>query len=176
MRIEARYSGEEGAYISVIPDRRGVETLRVFTSQLKKYGLEEFVSANNDFHVTVMYSENQAPDPDKLPYLKPEARIQAYLMALNVWPGHDEDGHIVGRLHSPALVALNKFWSDLGCVSENFDEYKPHVTLASGFLKNGGTLPPTASLYIKKCNQYLKETPLKLTLFGHRIENISNDS
>lgn len=173
IRETAKYSGDNGAYVSVIPDQQSYEKINnYFLSGLRKLGLDEFVLHRNDLHITVIYSKKCAPTPKDLPYLQPEARIKALLVNLQIWPGHDDSGFVVAGIKSPALVALNKFWIDRGCKSD-FEEYKPHMTLASGFLENEDTLPAKVPPFLKRCNDQLKQTPLKITLFGHRVEDIN---
>lgn len=168
----ARHTGEQGAYASVIPVEESANKIdSLLLSALRKLGMGEYVSSMNDLHVTVMHSKT-SPDPSSLPYLQPQANIQALLGRLDVWPGHDNDGYIVGRLYSPALSALNKFWKDLGCVSD-FPTYEPHITLASNFFKDGGKLSTRVELFLKDCNRHLRSMPLRITLTGHRVEDVS---
>lgn len=112
-----------GVYVSTSPTSDSVLRLN------KLAALVKFLSPEEDFHCTVLYSRNEncvkeVPTPQATTYA-------ATVSAAVQWKGHDDKQYLVLKLDSPQLVELNSSWTRLK-YTQDFEPYAPHITLKTG--------------------------------------------
>lgn len=161
----------DGLYVSVVPSRETVKTLRWMNKLLEKAGLTSR-SPVADWHITVVYSK---VPPVDLPSLYDKAKLDAatiYLAdtrAVEYWDGHKDQGVIVLTFDSPQLSRHNKILQDLGYTA-TFPEYTAHMTLASDI--HPEITKEKALELVAELNKKLKPTT-DLTFTGIRVEDIN---
>lgn len=137
--IQPPYSGAHGFYCCIYPHHQiGLPTLRSIVKTVAGVELEDPSKVDKEsisFHCTVMYSKS-ALTGCSVAEAQRIARqmtgpVQARVERFNYWDGHDNEGYLVAELYAPDLARWHNVWKDLGAIP-TFDEYLPHVTLATG--------------------------------------------
>ena len=158
------YTGEHGLYVSRVPDLLSVDKLVNLVHMFKLCTMED--KDINELHCTIMYSPNPVKTEakeDMSPVLLP---CSAWVLRLEFWPGHDDEGYLVACLESDVLQTLHRLWRLRGGVP-TFPDYKPHVTLKTPFEEYRGL---TGRL--KDVNRHLEQEPLLIRLEKEKVESI----
>lgn len=117
-----------GSYVCVLPDDLTKARLIAIASMLN---ISLSYDQVEDLHSTIVYARGCFPkDPTTS-----SSVFGAMINQLQYWDGHDNEGYLVIILDSPQLVARNRYWAAQG-LEHSFEDYTPHVTLATGIDKN----------------------------------------
>lgn len=113
-----------GTYVCVLPNAMSkIRLLQI--GRLLGFDLRGDL---DELHSTLMYSRGHFPFDDRV-----DTRLEhpATIVDIEHWDGHDNDGYLVLKLKSQSLQERHRYWLDNGLV-HSFEDYTPHVTLASG--------------------------------------------
>ena len=152
--VLSSYTGLQGTYCSVVPDRATIAYLSTCCEVAQSMGFQ--ATLPTDFHSTVVYSKATLSLLD-LHHLwgrgfHESTKFQATEAKFTHWTGANSEGYVVLKLTSPMLTSFNKHLVDVYNLSGNFPDYQPHVTIASNAYE-----PP---LYAEDLIQCLKELPM----------------
>lgn len=162
MKKTNRYSGKSGIYVSVVPVygmRRLLDAITPLLPEAVTLDLDEA-------HCTIIYSRFHQPHSLIAEDFanRGDRQFNANVVELKQWPGHDNAGYLVAALYSDDLQARHRHWLSAGAV-HSFDDYLPHVTLATGLdLLDRQTL--------KTVNKAIHNANLRLVFAGEHIEDI----
>lgn len=131
MKLEAKYrlqaktltpltKESSGAYVSVMPDAQGLQTLANIAVALG------VVSDPDEMHCTLSYAKGCTTKA----VANPNLRFGAKIKGIEYWDGHDNDGYLVVMLYSSDLKNRNRYWTARG-LKHSFQDYTPHTTLVS---------------------------------------------
>lgn len=156
------YSGTQGLYSAVRPDDAGRDWLtRLCEDRLGFTDVEP-----DKFHCTVMYSPDEAPDPDEV-QVDPSKIYQCVARKVIHWKGHDGKTCVVLSLISVDLHAEHRRFKGLGCRA-SYPDYRPHITLQTGI-----EVDDELQSRINEVNAELREDPrMVLTLSGQIVGDI----
>lgn len=84
------------------------------------------------------------------------------------WAGHDNEGYLVLKLNSSALQAIHKKWKLAG-VKHSFEDYNPHITLATGLPDPNTT---DMKISVKLLRMHLRKTPLNIVLEPESVNSL----
>jgi hypothetical protein len=168
------YTGEHGLYVSRVPDVFSVDKIvnLVHTSGLCTMDDKDI----SQLHCTIMYSPNPVrPDNgvegmDRNDMHPVNLVCSAWVVRVEFWPGHDEEGYLVACLESKALHSIHRLWKLRGGVP-TFPEYKPHITLKTPFEEYRGLTHK-----LKLVNSFLATEPLLIRLEKETVEDIKSKS
>jgi hypothetical protein len=168
--VEASLSGDEGCYISVLPDRGAVWWLTKLRDMLPR-DLHRHAHVDADFHSTVLYTKDNIDHHavHNVGGLDPSIVYKAEPREVVYWNGHKNQGVIVLTLKCAELERLHYFLRNQFGVSATFDEYVPHITLCSDF---GEIDKKELSKILKDMNRYIQDAK-PLNLCGIRAEDVS---
>ena len=91
-------------------------------------GLKERVDPKT-YHITVIYSRTPVPSAEQLLHMNTALPVEAQPVAYEVFPTKNDGQCLVLRLICPYATRINSQLTLQGATSD-YDEYKPHVTIA----------------------------------------------
>lgn len=151
-----------GTYVCVLPN--AMSKIRLL--QIGRLLGEDLRDQLDELHTTLMYSRGHFPINDRP---NPRLEHQATIVDIEHWDGHDNDGYLVLKLKSQSLQERHRYWSDNGLV-HSFEDYTPHVTLASGI----GALTPELKARMDVVRPKVVGTDLVLT--NEQVEGLKSKS
>ena len=153
------YTATNGVYVSMTPVSGARKVFNVVKESLAKVGIQP--KPIDYYHVTIVWSE-KSPSKDIVKLLVQDSRTcKARVKGVVSWEGHDKDGYVVLELDSDDLKRRHAEWLKAGA-SHSFQDYRAHVTLASGL--NLETAKPA----VDELNAYFKKHPT-LLVFGEEL-------
>lgn len=164
------YTGEHGFYASVSPTQDSVNYFRDWWETMyRQTNHDAPMNESQDIglHCTVMYSHAALQVDPAVAYQKRSPdQLFAQASEFVYWDGHDNDGYFVLQLDSPALHERHELWRLLGA-KPAFDDYIPHMTLATGNV---------AKFYwraqLNALNKVLKARPFSLVFENETINDL----
>src|ERR1035437_8997181 len=112
-----------GVYCSVSVSTEQGNINKVITELKNVFGHSQLVDPE-DYHSTLLYSRvGNAQDIECVPYL-----CIAHILDIELWDTHDTC--IVAKLDCPALQIRHKHLMEKHDLQWDYEEYKPHITLA----------------------------------------------
>ncbi len=110
----------KGTYAATLPSNDDKKILELFTARHK-------LTSDEPLHCTLLYSRKHLPNYKPDPDIKHEAKVERF----EVWPKkNSDDKYLVLILSSDSLQDRYKSLSNDHGATSDYDEYKPHITLA----------------------------------------------
>jgi hypothetical protein len=118
-----------GTYACIIPSRESQEEILKFCVE---QGFDNLVDPD-EYHCTIIYSRQECPDVAREDFDLPCKALVTGFKILG-----DEKKVLVLELYCPNAVRLHELFMEKHGATHDYDEYIPHITIASDFT---GELP-----------------------------------
>lgn len=135
-------------FVKALPVTNSILRIKDRLAPLEQWGQKIL----EDLHCTVIFSKT--PGVVNLPCPDKDERYMALSKEIVFWPGHNGDGYLVLKLHSPDLVNLNKCFQEAG-LENSHPEYTPHISLLHPHVQT-----PEYEDVIKKLNEEMTSSPI----------------
>jgi hypothetical protein len=137
-QVTAYYTGGNGTYCSVAPTAEAQAWITKICEHARLMGFD--ATGPLDQHVTVLHSKRglTLSEQNELPLagLNASRRFNVKPKEFIHWEGHDSEGYVVLELESPELTAVNAWLRSTFNMPVSFDDYRPHVTIATNAYSN----------------------------------------
>lgn len=120
--FESKYPG--GTYSSLILSEKSADALYAYCSSL---GISNLVEPT-DYHCTLIYSKKECTDIAKEDFSLPCGAIPTGFRILG-----EETKVLVLEIYCPNATRLHELFMEKYGATHDYDEYIPHITIASDF-------------------------------------------
>ena len=163
-----KMSGNGSTYACLVP--ASGETKRLLDLVVSTRPPFNPTTLRDGAHVTLVYSREAQVDVTALDAGMLGIQfpcVEARVVSVEYWEGHDKDGYAVLKLDSPQAAALNKSFQAAGA-KHSFDDYQAHMTIC------GKVGPQTAEVseWLQRINKYLDGNKFELCFDKVKVEDI----
>ena len=165
----AGLTGNGSVYACLLP--ASGEQLRLLDLVLAADPPFDPATLREEAHVTLVYSRSAGIDLERFRHsymanmsLKP---VSAAVECVEHWDGHNGEGYVVFKLHSPEAAGINGVLVACGA-KHSFDDYQAHMTIA------GKVGPRTGALaaWMERINAVLRGTCVEVCFDRIKFEDI----
>ena len=140
-----RLTGNGTTYACAVPTRDTVSRLlRVVDGTFPPFDPAEL---RDEAHCTLVYSKKAGIDPGRLAVGPGQLSLEARMIRVEYWDGHNNTGYVVLKLDSPDMTALHRRFVEAGA-KHSFDDYTPHLTIGAKV----GEKTPEMERWLKRVN------------------------